>query len=136
MLWREIKANRVAYVYIAPFFILFAIFTVCFRSSAPDTSAFSAGTAWARDEMEGIDNYIRIFTDPTFLLAIKNTLVIGVIAHIPILFGGLVLAYILNWQNSSNFKTCSRRSNFLPMVTSAGGPSPSYSRCCSATTSA
>ena len=39
----------------------------------------------------GIDNYTRLFTDPTFLTALGNTFIIGLIAHIPILGGGLVL---------------------------------------------
>lgn len=117
MLWREIRANRVAYVYIAPFFILFAIFGLFPILSGLYISFFRWDGVGAM-KWKGIDNYARLFTDPMFLLAMKNTLVIGVIAHIPILFGGLILAYILNGkfvklQNA--FKTV----YFLPMVTSA-----------------
>ncbi|MEG0742180.1 MAG: sugar ABC transporter permease [Clostridia bacterium] len=66
---------------------------------------------------KGLDNYERIFTDPTFLTALGNTFYIGIIAHIPILLGGLVLAYILNSSRvacTNLFKTI----YFLPMVTS------------------
>jgi ABC-type sugar transport system permease subunit len=53
-----------------------------------------------------------------FLLAMRNTLYIGLIAHIPILGGGMVIAYILNGRfvkGNNLFKTV----YFLPMVTSA-----------------
>jgi ABC-type sugar transport system permease subunit len=117
MLWREIKANRVAYVYIAPFFILFAIFGL-FPILSGLTISFFRWDGVGAMKWKGIDNYVRLFTDPTFILAIKNTFTIGVVAHIPILFGGLVLAYILNGKFvklQNVFKTV----YFLPMVTSA-----------------
>ena len=44
----------------------------------------------------GLDNYINLFKDTLFWKAMGNTLFIGIIAHIPILLGGLALAYILN----------------------------------------
>ena len=66
----------------------------------------------------GIENYISIFKDVLFWRALKNTLVIGIIAHIPILLGGLALAFILNSKlikGENIFKTI----YFMPMVTSA-----------------
>ncbi len=117
MLWREIKANRVAYVYIAPFFILFAIFGLFPILSGLYISFFRWDGVGAM-KWKGFDNYARLFTDPTFLLAVKNTLFIGVIAHIPILFGGLILAYILNGK-FVKFQNVFKTVYFLPMVTSA-----------------
>jgi ABC-type sugar transport system permease subunit len=66
----------------------------------------------------GLENYINLFKDPLFLKALVNTVFIGVISHIPILGGGLILAYLLNsrlvqWKNV--FKTI----YFMPMVTSS-----------------
>ena len=117
MLWREIKANRVAYVYIAPFFVLFAIFGLFPILSGLYISFFRWDGVGAM-KWKGLDNYVRLFTDPTFILSIKNTLYIGVIAHIPILFGGLVLAYILNGK-FVKFQNLFKTVYFLPMVTSA-----------------
>ena len=117
MLWREIKANRVAYVYIAPFFILFAIFGLFPILSGLYISFFRWDGVGAM-KWKGIDNYTRLFTDPTFLLAVTNTFTIGLIAHIPILFGGLVLAYILNGK-FVKFQNAFKTAYFLPMVTSA-----------------
>ncbi|MFR3321965.1 MAG: carbohydrate ABC transporter permease [Lachnospiraceae bacterium] len=65
-----------------------------------------------------LDNYINLFKDVLFWKALKNTLFIGIIAHIPILLGGLVLAYILNSKlvkGQNIFKTI----YFMPMVTSS-----------------
>ncbi len=117
MLWRDIKANRVAYVYIAPFFILFAIFGLFPILSGLYISFFRWDGVGAM-KWKGLENYTRLFTDPTFLLAMKNTLFIGVIAHIPILFGGLVLAYMLNGK-FVKFQNVFKTVYFLPMVTSA-----------------
>lgn len=116
-LWREIRRNRVAYAYIAPFFILFAIFGLFPIVSGLYISFFRwSGVGEMR--WRGIDNYVRLFTDPSFIKALKNTAFIGVIAHIPILGGGLVLAYILN-GSFVRFKNLFRTVLFLPMVTSA-----------------
>lgn len=117
LLWREIKRNRVAYAYIAPFIILFLIFGLYPILSGFYISFFRwDGIGDMR--YRGLDNYARIFTDPMFLLAMKNTLYIGLISHIPILGGGMVVAYILNGRlvkGGNLFKTV----YFLPMVTSA-----------------
>ncbi|MDD3336443.1 MAG: sugar ABC transporter permease [Eubacteriales bacterium] len=115
-LWRQIKRNKVAYAYIAPFFILFAIFGLYPIFSGLYISFFRWDGVGAM-KWKGLDNYARIFSDPTFLVAVKNTVFIGVIAHIPILLGGLVMAYILNSpkvRGKEIFKTIM----FLPMVTS------------------
>lgn len=66
----------------------------------------------------GLNNYINLFKDALFWKALYNTLFIGIIAHIPILLGGLVLAYILNSKlvkGENIFKTI----YFMPMVTSS-----------------
>ena len=117
MLWREIRANKVAYVYIAPFFILFAIFGLLPILSGLYISFFKWDGMSAM-RWRGWDNYERIFTDPMFITAIKNTFFIGIIAHIPILGGGLVLAYILNGK-FVKFQNLFKTIYFLPMVTSA-----------------
>jgi len=116
-LWREIKRNRVAYVYVAPFLILFLVFGLYPIVSGLYISFFRWDGLGAM-RYRGLDNYTRIFTDPQFLLAMKNTLYIGLISHVPILGGGMVVAYVLNGRfikGNNLFKTI----YFLPMVTSA-----------------
>lgn len=111
------KQYKVAYVYIAPFFILFAIFGL-FPIAYGFYLSFFRWDGLSAMHFVGITNYINIFKDPLFWKALKNTLIIGIIAHIPILLGGLSLAYILNSKlikGENIFKTI----YFMPMVTSS-----------------
>ena len=114
---KELKKYRVAYLYIAPFFILFGIFGL-FPIVYGLYLSFFRWDGMTQMHFIGIENYISIFKDVLFWRALKNTLVIGIIAHIPILLGGLALAFILNSKLSKGeniFKTIF----FMPMVTSA-----------------
>lgn len=117
LLWREIRHNRIAYLYIAPFFILFSIFGL-FPIIAGLVISFTRWNGVGAMRFIGLGNYIDLLTDRLFWKAVYNTLYIGIISHIFILFGGLVLAYILNAKvvkGENGFKTI----YFLPMVTSA-----------------
>ena len=112
--WKEYK---VAYVYIAPFFILFAIFGL-FPIAFGFYLSFFRWDGLSQMHFIGVENYLNVFKDPLFWKALKNTLVIGIIAHIPILLGGLTLAFILNSKlvkGQNIFKTI----YFMPMVTSS-----------------
>ncbi|MCI6766645.1 carbohydrate ABC transporter permease [Porcincola intestinalis] len=114
---KELKKYRVAYLYIAPFFILFGIFGL-FPIVYGLYLSFFRWDGMTQMHFIGIENYISIFKDVLFWRALKNTLVIGIIAHIPILLGGLALAFILNSKlikGENIFKTI----YFMPMVTSA-----------------
>lgn len=112
-----LKKNRVAYVYIAPFYILFSIFGL-FPMVAGFFLSFFRWDGMGPMHFLGLTNYINLFKDVLFWKALGNTLFIGIIAHIPILLGGLVLAYILNSKlvkGQNIFKTI----YFMPMVTSS-----------------
>jgi ABC-type sugar transport system permease subunit len=111
------KQYVVAYVYIAPFYILFLIFGF-FPLAAGFYISFFRWDGLSVMQFLGLENYANLIGDALFRKALANTLVMGIIAHIPILGGGLVLAYILNsklveWKNV--FKTI----YFMPMVTSS-----------------
>lgn len=116
-LFNTIRENKVAYAYIAPFYIIFAIFGLFPMVSGFFLSFFrwdGLGTA----VFLGLENYVNLLKDSLFWKALYNTLFIGVIAHIPILLGGLILAYILNSnliKKQNIFKTI----YFMPMVTSS-----------------
>jgi cellobiose transport system permease protein len=108
---------RVAYVYIAPFFILFAIFNL-YPIVAGFGLSFFRWDGMSKLHFIGIENYLNLFKDVLFWKATGNTLLIGIIAHIPILLGGLALAHILNSKlvrGENIFKTI----YFMPMVTSS-----------------
>lgn len=112
-----LKQNKVAYAYIAPFYILFAIFGL-FPIVAGFALSLFRWDGIGPMHFNGVTNYINLFKDPLFWKALSNTLLIGIIAHIPILLGGLALAYILNSKlvkGENIFKTI----YFMPMVTSS-----------------
>lgn len=111
------KKYKVAYCYIAPFFILFAIFGL-FPIAYGFYLSFFRWDGLSSMHFLGFGNYISVFKDPLFWKALSNTLIIGIIAHIPILLGGLALAFILNSKQihgENIFKTI----YFMPMVTSS-----------------
>lgn len=113
----NIRKYKVAYAYIAPFYVLFAIFGL-YPIAAGFYLGFFRWNGLTGRKFIGISNYINLFVDKLFLKALGNTFFIGIIAHIPILLGGLALAYILNSKlvkGKNIFKTI----YFMPMVTSA-----------------
>lgn len=106
-----------AYAYVAPFYILFAIFGL-FPIVAGFGLSFFRWDGIGPMHFNGVTNYINLFKDSLFWKALSNTLLIGILAHIPILLGGLALAYILNSklvEGENIFKTI----YFMPMVTSS-----------------
>ena len=112
-----LKKNKVAYAYVAPFYILFAIFGL-FPIVAGFGLSFFRWDGIGPMHFNGVTNYINLFKDSLFWKALSNTLLIGILAHIPILLGGLALAYILNSklvEGENIFKTI----YFMPMVTSS-----------------
>lgn len=68
-------------------------------------------------EFNGLGNYRRLFSDPMFLDAIKNTLIYLVVQVPVMLFLGLVLASMLNIP-SLKYRDFFRTAIFLPCVTS------------------
>lgn len=113
----NLKKYRVAYVYILPFYILFLVFGI-FPMVSGFLLSFFRWDGLGSMHFLGLENYINLFMDPLFWKALSNTVLIGIIAHIPILLGGLVLAYILNSKlvkGQNIFKTI----YFMPMVTSS-----------------
>ncbi|ADH61412.1 binding-protein-dependent transport systems inner membrane component [Thermoanaerobacter mathranii subsp. mathranii str. A3] len=65
----------------------------------------------------GLNNYLRLFNDQMFLIALKNTFTILIIQVPIMLFLALVLATILN-DKSIKFRGVFRTGIFLPAVTS------------------
>jgi len=95
--WKEMKRNKVAYFMVAPFVILFFIFTVIpvFLSmilSLTDFNMLQFPPHW-----KGLDNYIRLFLeDEVFLIACKNTLIFASITGPVSYFMALLVAWFIN----------------------------------------
>ena len=116
-LWNEIKRNRVAYAYIAPFYMLFAVFGL-FPIVMGVGLGFFQWRGVAAPVFIGLKNYADLFKQELFRKSLVNTAIMGIIGNIVILFSGLALAYILN-SKIVKYPTVFKTIYFLPMVTSA-----------------
>ena len=91
--WEEMKNNKTAYFMLAPFMLLFIIFTVL----PVVLSIILSLTDFNMLQMPhflGIDNYMRLFLDDEiFILAIQNTLVFAAITG-PVSY---ILALLVAW---------------------------------------
>ena len=91
--WEEMKNNKTAYFMLAPFFILFLIFTVL----PVVLSIFLSLTDFNMLQMPhfvGVDNFLRLFMDDEiFILACQNTLIFAAITG-PVSY---ILALLVAW---------------------------------------
>ena len=93
---KEIKNNKIGYLLLAPFYIIFFIFTVL----PVILSIFFSLTDFNMLEVPNIvwfDNYIRLFLDDDiFLLSVKNTLVFASITGPGSYLLSLIMAWFIN----------------------------------------
>ena len=93
---KEIKRNRTAYLMVAPFMILFFIFTVLPVGMSVILS-FTRFNLLEMPEFIFVDNYIRLFLDDDiFLIACQNTLVFAAITGPVSYFMSLLIAWFIN----------------------------------------
>jgi len=95
----RLSRNRWGYTYIAPFFLLFAAFSLypflyTAWVSLHDTNLSNIDGAHG----VGLANYRKLLTDEFFWNAARNTLTIGVISTVPQLCMALGLAHLLNYK--------------------------------------
>lgn len=114
--WKSIRANRMVYLLISPFFILYAIFGLYPMFYSLGIS-FTKWNGSGDPQFVGLLNYQVLLQDSIFLKSIVNTLIIWCISTIPMVFLALVLAFVLN-ANTLKGKTAFRALYFLPNVTS------------------
>lgn len=90
---RRIWNCRASYILLAPFLLLFLVFTVIPVLSSVVLS-FTSFNMLQMPQFVGVDNYIRMFLeDDVFVTALKNTLVFTVITG-PL---GYVLSFVVAW---------------------------------------
>jgi ABC-type sugar transport system permease subunit len=117
-LWQEIKKNRWAYVFIAPFYILFLIFGV-FPIGFSLFLSFHKWNGVAPIEFIGLKNfeYLLGAGGKIFWQSIQNGIFIFIL-YVPIMiFVALVLAVILN-SGKVRFFRLYRTLIFIPYITS------------------
>lgn len=112
---KRVKENLIAYSFIAPNFIGFAVFTL-------GPMIFALALAFMRWDgnnpiaFVGLQNFARLFDDVRFIAALKNTIIYS-IATVPLtLVCGLILAIMLNQE--IKFRDFFRTVSFFPYVAS------------------
>lgn len=94
--WKEIKRNKVAYFMVAPYVLLFTIFTVV-PVVASVILSFTEFNLLEAPRFLFLDNYIRLFLDDDiFMLAVQNTLVFAVIVGPASYLMSLMVAWFIN----------------------------------------
>ncbi|MBM7839489.1 lactose/L-arabinose transport system permease protein [Alkalihalobacillus xiaoxiensis] len=109
------RSKATPYLFLAPAVLLFLMFTAypIIASVVLSFQRFEGGAY----TFTGFDNYIRLFYDPIFRTALKNTFIIFILQVPLMLFLSMVLATVLNSQ-LLRLKGFFRVSFFLPAVTS------------------
>lgn len=115
-LLREIYENKVIYLFISPFYILFAVFGL-FPILFSFYLAFHKWGGIGEMEFVGLDQFRYLLTDGEFWKSIMNTLEIWIYSTIPMLCFALIIAFLLN-AAFLRYKTFYRIIYFLPNVTS------------------
>ena len=97
--WKEIKRNKTAYLMIAPFMLVFTIFTI-FPVLLSIILSFTTFNMLEMPKFIFMDNYIRLFLDDDiFILALKNTLIFAVITGPVSYMLALFVAWFINELN-------------------------------------
>ncbi|AIQ16032.1 ABC transporter permease [Paenibacillus sp. FSL H7-0357] len=94
--WREMRANKHSYILMAPYMILFAVFTVL-PVLVSIVLSFTYFNMLEFPKFIGWQNYTRLFLeDDVFLIALKNTLLFAVITGPISYIACFVFAWIIN----------------------------------------
>jgi len=113
--WASIKANRHAYLFISPFYILFAIFGLWPMLF----SLYLSFTEWnGRREIEftSLENFQRLMSDTVFWQSFENGVILFFLYVPGMLLLSLVLAVILNSKYVRGFRVF-RTIIFMPFIT-------------------
>lgn len=88
------------YLYVAPFFLLFAVFGLfpLIYTALISATAWSPRRPGSEDISVGLDNYRNLLHDDNFWNALINTLGIGVVSTVPQLLLALGIAHLLNYR--------------------------------------
>lgn len=105
-----------AYLYISPFFIIFAIIGL-YPAIFSLYLAFQKWNGLGEMTFVGLDNFIIVLNDPIFWKALYNTIIMGLLGTAPQIIIGIILAFILN-QTYLKLKNTFRAMIFMPYITS------------------
>ena len=109
------KYDNSAYLMILPAYLIFSVFVLLpvFIVAYYSITNFNMYT---KPELTGLSNYIALFKDKDFLIAVKNTLIYSVLTLFPQLAIGLFIAILL--YRKSKLLPFFRISFYIPNIMS------------------
>ena len=94
--WKEMKRNKVAYLMIAPYMIIFSLFTLI-PVALSMLLSFTDFNMLEMPSRFNLDNYIRLFLDDDiFITALKNTFIFAVIVGPASYIMSFMVAWFIN----------------------------------------
>jgi cellobiose transport system permease protein len=109
--------RRAGYAYVAPFFVVFAAFSVYpWLATAWVSLHDTRLTTYNQSNWVGLANYRNLFTHQFFWHALENTVTIGIISTVPQLMIALGIAHLLNYRLRG--RTFFRVALLMPYATS------------------
>lgn len=114
---RRSRNSKAAYAYVAPFFVVFAAFSVYPWLDTAWVSLHDVRlTTYSQQRWIGLGNYENLFTNTFFWNAFKNTITIRVISTVPQLLIAMGIAQLLNYKLRG--RTFFRVAMVMPYATS------------------
>jgi ABC-type sugar transport system permease subunit len=114
---KEAKRNAWAYVFISPFYLLYAVFGM-FPLLYGVWLSFHKWDGISPMEWVGLRNYARLFVDDIWWYSVYNTIWLFFAATVPQIILALILAFIINSPYIKG-KDFFRAAFFMPIVASA-----------------
>lgn len=114
---KSVKSNLIGFIYILPAFIIIGTFIIYPSIKVFVMSFYTKYNFFKHKVFEyGIDNYITLFNDTDFSIALKNTLIF-VVCVVPV---SIILSLIISifLTKNTKFNRFLRSVYFLPFVTS------------------
>ncbi len=94
--WKEMKRNKVAYLMVAPYMLIFTMFTVL-PVVLSMLISFTDFNMLETPQIIGFENYVRLFLDDDiFLIAAKNTFIFAAIVGPASYIMSLMVAWFIN----------------------------------------
>lgn len=110
----KLRETAISYLFLAPVLIFFIVFVLVPMLMGLYTSFFEYTPK--KFEFVGIDNYVRMFQDPTFHKSLINTLII-VVGSVPIVVLFSLFVASKTYEKSMFTRSFFRAVFFLPVVT-------------------
>ena len=125
-IWGKVDVTLSPYVYISPFFILFAIVGLFPLAYTAFVSMHEWDLIGGQGDFVGLGNFVDVIQQPRFMTALRNTFSIFLLSSVPQVVFAIVIAFVLDANLRA--KTFWRMGILLPYVVAPVAVSLIFSR--------